>query len=112
MQQQQQQQQPAVAVDPVQSTNGMGMEHRSPVKARSVDVGEGPLAVKMLRLKAKLNSREISKAQYDYTMKKLLRVKAFGCDCGADLEKGVTKGEGWMCNVCEMDLPAGTVVFR
>jgi hypothetical protein len=109
---QQQQQQPAVAVDPVQSTNGMGREHRSPVKERSVDVGEGSLAVKMLRLKAKLNSREISKAQYDYTMRKLLRVKAFGCDCGADLQRGITKGEGWMCNVCEMDLPAETVVFR
>lgn len=65
----------------------------------------------MLKLKSRLLSGEITKAQYDFTLRKLLRVRAFGCECGADLEKSTTGGEGWMCNVCERDLEPGTVVF-
>jgi hypothetical protein len=38
-------------------------------------------------IQAMLNKSQITREQYDFTLRKMLRVRAFGCDCGADLGK-------------------------
>ena len=44
-----------------------------------LELGEGGLALKIIRLKGMRSARSISEAHFDWALKRLLRVRAFGC---------------------------------
>ena len=76
-----------------------------------VDLGEGGLGLKLVRLKALKATGKIGDAHFDWALKRLLRVRAFGCSGDHELVKADTHLEGWTCNVCCKALPVGTTVF-
>eukprot|EP00960_Hanusia_phi_P060970 764685-Hanusia_phi.AAC.7 len=86
------------------------LEQGSPKKV--IDLGEGSLALKLLRLKGFLSQGEISEEQYKLEQKRLLRVRAFGCPEGHELEKSEKREQGWICNVCEQPIDIGALLAR
>jgi len=76
-----------------------------------LDLGEGGLGIKLVRLKSMRASAKISQEHFDWALKRLLRVRAFGCPGDHQLERSATHLDGWTCNVCDTPLPLKTTVF-
>jgi hypothetical protein len=88
-----------------------GKEELCVQKFEEVSLGEGGLGIKIVRLKAMRDAGKISVPHFDWCLKRLLRVRAFGCPGDHDLDTGATTLQGWTCNVCYKQLPIGTRVF-
>ena len=77
-----------------------------------LDLGEGGLGLKLVRLKEMRNTGKISEAHFEWALKRLLRVRTFGCPGDHELVRADTSLPGWTCNVCTKAVPLGTTVFR
>jgi hypothetical protein len=77
-----------------------------------LDLGEGGLGLKLVRLKEMRNTGKISEAHFEWALKRLLRVRTFGCPGDHELVRADTSLTGWTCNVCTKAVPLGTTVFR
>jgi hypothetical protein len=77
-----------------------------------IDLGEGGLGLKLVRLKEMRSSGKIGESHFEWALKRLLRVRTFGCPGDHELVRADTSLPGWTCNVCAKAVPLGTTVFR
>lgn len=101
---------PSAAAPAVPDTAGAGARSASQ-PFEDVDLGEGGLGIKLVRLKALKASGKIGESHFEWALKRLLRVRAFGCPGEHELAKSATNLEGWTCNVCDKALALGTTVY-
>ena len=102
---------PSAAAPAIPDTAG-GAGARSAARPfEDVDLGEGGLGIKLVRLKGIKASGKISEAHFEWALKRLLRVRAFGCPGEHELIKSATNLEGWTCNVCDKALALGTTIY-
>ena len=102
----------AVAAEaPVAPTSMATAPAQVPVQFEPIDLGEGGLGIKVVRLKQMRGSGKISEAHFEWALKRLLRVRTFGCPGEHELIRSDTSLPGWTCNVCAKALPLKTTVF-
>ena len=83
----------------------------TPQRFEDIELGEGGLAMKIVRLKKLHTSAAITTEHFEWMLKRLLRVRAFGCPGNHELIRSSTPTDRWICNVCEKPLPLQSTVF-
>ena len=87
------------------------MKMTTPQRFEDIELGEGGLAMKIVRLKKLHTSAAITTEHFEWMLKRLLRVRAFGCPGNHELIRSSTPTDRWICNVCEKPLPLQSTVF-